>query len=238
MRSSTSSSLPSLAVFLLLACAADDALDSQDATSDSSGRATTRDDDADADSASSADAESTDSTGASTSPPDGPEGTDSTSSGAQTAEGSDSSTGGSARVEVHIHFDDLEGGTPVRDQYGDVVTFDDGSGTAYSALGLATSPPYYLCCSSSVGLDFARPVSDLTVFMTGANNSGVASIARVFTSDGTYEVELVGTGSYSDQIPIDLTEFEEVTRLELQSNDPFGVGWDDFRFTTTAREGR
>jgi len=142
-----------------------------------------------------------------------------------------------------INFDDLPGGTVVTTQYAG-VTFSSSSGhdvatTAQSAT-YGTSVPNFICsgvgggitCADPVYLDFLAPVSDLHFLAVGDDMSGIIGNAAVFAGATLLgSVDIVGDGDpFGTPMLIDLTAFSGITRLEITTTDPAGLGYDDFHF--------
>jgi len=142
-----------------------------------------------------------------------------------------------------INFDDLPAGTVVTTQYPG-VTFSSSAGhevlTSPQSATYGTSEPNFICsgvsggitCSDPVYLDFLAPVSDLHFLAVGDDTSGIIGNASVFAGATLLgSVNIVGDGDvFGAPMLIDLTAFSGVTRLEITTTDPAGLGYDDFHF--------
>jgi hypothetical protein len=183
---------------------------------------------------------------------DGGTATGSDGSAAHDASGDGSSSTGDASssdtgtpttwVPVAIGFDDLATGTDVTTQYAAHATFSSDPGCACRAssdAGLAASPPnyiftYYTCATgptASVFVDFPRPVRKVSFKGIGVNDASKVATIHVVTASGTQSVDLVGKGDYAVPVVVDLSSYQDVTRLEIVGvNDAYGMGFDDFAF--------
>ncbi len=155
-----------------------------------------------------------------------------------------------------INFDNLAGGVLVTNQYAGVTFSSDPGEGMYTAGGTPVSYPNFLCtapiggeidCINNVYIDFAVPVSGLSIWAIEANEYGAVATFSFYngaTLLGTQN--LIGlaaapnTYGYGNQF-IDLSAFSNVTRLEIRGpggSGPIdssyggnGIGWDDLSFT-------
>jgi len=142
-----------------------------------------------------------------------------------------------------IDFDALPNGTIVTTQYPG-VTFSSSAGhdvvtTAQSAT-YHTTEPNFICsgvgagitCVDPVYLDFSTAVSGLSFLAVGDDTSGIIGTASVFAGATLLgSVDIVGDGVVSGTpMMIDLSAFSGITRLEITTTDPAGLGYDDFTF--------
>ncbi len=143
-------------------------------------------------------------------------------------------------ISVSINFDDLHGNVTVATQYPS-VTFSSDPGKAIKAmsgaLGFGSSPPTFICaydCDASTFLAFARPVSGIKLNAVGVNDTGKVADVRVFVGGALAATEsIVGLGHSGTPVHVDLSTYENVTRLEIVNvTDAGGIGMDDFAFVT------
>lgn len=158
-----------------------------------------------------------------------------------------------------ITFDDLATGIQVTNQYpGVTFSSDPGEGT-YTMGGTPVSYPNFLCtaaiggepdCINNVYIDFASPVSGLSIWAVEPNEYG--TVATFFAYSGN---TLLGTQNLTGLAPapntygygnlfIDLSGFTNVTRLEIRgpggsgpidsANGGNGIGWDDLTYVVPA----
>jgi hypothetical protein len=154
-----------------------------------------------------------------------------------------------------ITFDDLATGVLVTNQYPGVTFSSDPGEGMYTAGGTPVTYPHFLCtapiggeidCNNNVYIDFATPVSNLSIWAVEANEFGVS--ATFFFYNGATLLgtqNLIGlaaapaTYGYGNQF-VDLSAFSNVTRLEIRgpggtgpidnSYGGNGVGWDNLSF--------
>jgi len=146
-----------------------------------------------------------------------------------------------------IDFDALASGAIVTTQYPG-VTFSSSAGhdvvTTAQSAAYHTTEPNFICsgvgggitCVDPVYLDFATGVSGLHFLAVGDDSSGVIGNASVFAG-ATFlgSVDIVGDGvTFGSPMLIDLSAFSGITRLEITTTDPAGLGYDDFTFTPGA----
>ena len=144
-----------------------------------------------------------------------------------------------------INFDDLGNGAIVTTQYAgatfsssfrhDVVTSAQAStyGTSVANIicsGIDTS----ITCVDPVYVDFAAPVSGLSFYAVGDDSSGPIGLASAFAGATLLgSVNIVGDGLvFGAPMFVDLSAFSGITRLEITTTDPAGLGYDDFTFKT------
>jgi hypothetical protein len=144
-----------------------------------------------------------------------------------------------------INFDDVPDATVITNQYpGATFSSDPGSVVETTAQPAYTqiSQPNFICtftggaidCSHDVFVTFASPVSGLSFLSTGANDAGPAQgNVDVFESGVLAgSVPIPGIGAFLTAQFIDLSAFHHVTSIEIDHViDPFGLGYDDFKFT-------
>jgi hypothetical protein len=179
-------------------------------------------------------------------------------SGDQAAPGNDGGGGGDSGVggdfasaggdlagtftPVIINFDDVPLGTHVTNQYATHATFSSDPGCYCRASndgGLASSQPNYILTfytcptgpTASVFVDFAKPVSGLSFKGIGVNNTGKVATINIVTAAGKQSTDLMGQGTALTPLPVDLSSYSGVTRLEVVNiTDLQGMGFDDFAF--------
>lgn len=161
---------------------------------------------------------------------------------------------GSASATV-ITFDDLATGVLVTNQYPGVTFSSDPGEGLYTAGGTPVSYPHYLCtapiggeidCVNNVYIDFATPVSNLSIWAVEANEYGISATFFVYSGStllGTQNLFGLATApssfGYGNQF-CDLSSFSNVTRLEIRgpggtgpidnSYGGNGVAWDNLSF--------
>lgn len=151
--------------------------------------------------------------------------------------------------QFSIDFDSMPGGAIVSGQEPSAI-FSASTGYELQTFGLnlGTSLPNYVCtapqgssitCKDPVYVDFPTPVEDLLFFAVGTNKSSRVATARVFVNGalaGTHDIQ--GSGKPKVPVLVDLSAYQDVTRLELIDIDDFqGIGWDDFSFTVDPAPG-
>lgn len=164
----------------------------------------------------------------------------------------------SARATT-ITFDDLATGVQVTNQYAGVTfSSDPGEGT-YTMGGTPVSYPNFLCtaaiggepdCINNVYIDFASPVSGLSIWAVEPNEYGTVATFFVYggntllgTQNLTGLAAAPNTYGYGNLF-IDLSSFTNVTRLEIRgpggtgpidsSNGGNGIGWDNLTYVVPA----
>ena len=146
------------------------------------------------------------------------------------------------RDPITIDFDALATGVVVTNQYAE-ATFSApaGSDNVTVALAAGSSQPNVIETEPTGGppdgtrdtsVDFPCPVGSLSFSAVGVDNVGAVANVNVYTS-GTLAATIPVTGAGTPTVPVrvDLTSFNNVTRVELTGiTDAGGMGWDDFVF--------
>lgn len=157
-----------------------------------------------------------------------------------------------------INFDSLPDDSVVTNQFAG-VTFSSISGyeVRTTAQSFGSSLPNIIC-SAEVGgaqtcgtagrdpfssgipgiddifVDFSTPVNNLSFLAVGDNDNGNIGVVDVF-EDAILagQVNIVGNSNGLDPFFVDLTGFNNVTRVTIHSiTDTFGLGFDDFTFAS------
>ena len=102
-------------------------------------------------------------------------------------------------------------------------------------MNFGSSPPGFLCsagCAKDYFIDFGAPVEQLTLSAVGVNDTGSIGLVRVFQNGvPATATSIMGLGDESKPVPIDLTMFHSVTRVEVTMITDFsGFGLDDIAF--------
>jgi hypothetical protein len=144
------------------------------------------------------------------------------------------------RVRILIDFDNLAANTVVTHQYPQ-LTLSSVTGRSNTTRNLAstfkTSVPNILCtesCLYPTYIDFTRPARDVKIMAVGVNDTGKAFAVLVHRQGlPVTRIEYSGQGQTYVPLPVDLSALGDITRVELvEITDGFGVGWDDFSFST------
>jgi hypothetical protein len=144
------------------------------------------------------------------------------------------------RVQIVIGFDNLAANATVTHQYPQ-LRFSSDSGHSNTTLSMASafggSPPNLICTQSCVYdtyIDFTRPARDVQFKALGVNDTGKVFAVRVHRAGQPItRIEFTGQGQTHVPLPVDLSALGDITRLELvEITDGYGVGWDDFSFST------
>ncbi|MGH7131675.1 MAG: hypothetical protein ACREJO_07005 [Phycisphaerales bacterium] len=158
-----------------------------------------------------------------------------------------------------IDFDNLPTSTLVTTQYPG-VTFSSSAGeNLYIDGGLPVSYPNYICtgaspstidCINDVYIDFASPVTNVSIWCVQPNEFGV--VATVFAYNGATLLgtqNIIGLAAAPNSfgygnVFVDLSSFGSLTRVEIRGpggtgpidNAAGGVGcaWDDLSYTIPA----
>jgi hypothetical protein len=146
------------------------------------------------------------------------------------------------RDPLDIDFDNLPSGVEVTTQYRQATFSSDAGYTNYAyAQSSGNSPPNTLGSGPAGGsvtgfaatyVDFPFPVSALSLRAIEVDNYGPAATLNVF-ENGTLSASLPVSGTATPSVPvtIDLTAFDDVTRIEIVGiTDQSGLTWDDFEF--------
>jgi len=148
---------------------------------------------------------------------------------------------------VVVDFDDQAGGIPpiqTDGMFSEHVSFstnDPNMLLIFSGAGfVGGSPPNILTAGLSptaenfngdIYMDFAVAANDLSIDVVSDNDSGVVAMMGIFHAGGFDELNVVGNGDFSDVMHMDLSDFEDITRLELFAiTDEFGLGIDNLEF--------
>lgn len=141
-----------------------------------------------------------------------------------------------------INFDDLAGGAVVTNQYASAIfSSNAGQENRTEAQNLGSSLPNFICtfniggginCVNDTYVDFTSPVMNLTFLAIGANDVGHNADVDVYVNNVfSSTVQIVGNGTPATPDFVDLSAFNNVTRIEIRNIvDVAGLGWDDFRF--------
>jgi hypothetical protein len=146
------------------------------------------------------------------------------------------------RDPITIDFDALATGVVVTSQYSD-ATFSSAAGFDNTTVALASggSPPNAIETGPSGGspdglhdtyVDFPCPVGSLSFNAIAVDNVGPVANVNVYESGVlTATVPVTGAGTPAVPVRVDLTSFNNVTRVGLTGiTDAGGMGWDDFVF--------
>ena len=90
--------------------------------------------------------------------------------------------------------------------------------------------------SADLFVDFTVPVSNLSFTVASDNDAGeIAQVAVNYAHGRVAQIPVIGNADVADSILMDLTDFSDVTRIEvLNVTDTFGLSYDDFSFTPTS----
>lgn len=145
-------------------------------------------------------------------------------------------------MAVTIDFDNVAAGTVITNQYPDAIfSSNAGQENRAEAQNLGSSLPNFLCtftiggginCVNDTYVDFINPVNGLSFLSIGADDTGHNADVNVFVNNAfAATVQVVGDGTPLAPDLVDLTAFNNVTRIEIVGiTDSNGLGWDDFRF--------
>lgn len=142
---------------------------------------------------------------------------------------------------VHVDFEDLKTGTVVTDQYEDhvsfstepahdvKVTFNHNFGTGnyiQTAIVEGNTGP-------SLFVEFAKPVNDLKFVVLAANSADAFADVNIFQNGKkTDTVSLKGHGNPVINVDVDLSTYDQVTKIEIVNVTDFdNVAYDDFTFS-------
>ena len=146
-------------------------------------------------------------------------------------------------VPVEIGFDDLPTKVEVKDQYAEHARFSslpDAFNTTRGDSLLGGTPPIYLCAGRILGscgsplptyIDFTKPVRKISFRALGVGRGGGKKFGEVSvaSASGTATVDMI-SASATSWVEIDLSAFEDVTRIEITNDDGAGIGLDALRF--------
>jgi hypothetical protein len=146
------------------------------------------------------------------------------------------------RDPIVIDFDALATGIVVNTQFAE-ATFSSSAGFEnWTVAGKAgTSLPNVIRTGTSGGatdglhdtyVDFRCPVSSLSFKAAGVDDVGPVATVNVFESGGSSNtVTIEGPGRLGTPVVVDLTAYQNVTRIEIVGiTDTNGIAWDDFEF--------
>jgi len=146
------------------------------------------------------------------------------------------------RDPLDIDFDTLTAGVEVTTQYRQATFSSDPGYTNYAfAQSSGNSLPNTLGSGPAGGsatgfantyVDFPFPVSALTLRAIEVDNYGPVATLNVYENGSlSASLPIDGTATPLVPVPIDLTAYSDVTRIELTGiSDQSGLTWDDFEF--------
>lgn len=154
---------------------------------------------------------------------------------------------GAATVIGFEEFGNVGLSGPVVDTQYPGVTFSSTPGennlvSSQSGIGFGTN---FLCtgtsfidCVHETLLDFSAPVSGLSFYAVGSNDSGDTAKVDVFVNGAFAATQLIHTnGIFNVPDLVDLTAFNNVTRIRIYDiTDGGGLGWDNFSFSAAVPE--
>jgi hypothetical protein len=146
------------------------------------------------------------------------------------------------RDPITIDFDALATGVVVNTQFAE-ATFSApaGSDNVTVALAAGSSQPNVIETEPAGGppdgtrdtyVDFPCPVGSLSFSAVAVDNVGPVASVNVYESGAfSATVAVEGAGTPAVPVRVDLTSFNNVTRVEMVGiTDASGLGWDDFVF--------
>ena len=154
----------------------------------------------------------------------------------------------SSQVEAQtvINFDNLSADTAVTNQYPE-ATFSSTFGNTNWAVAdnFGSSLPNIIGTGPTVSnisadeptyIDFTNPVHNLTFVGVAIDDVGKVAEVRVFVNGNLNStVDIIGQGNVNVPVTVDLSAFQNVTRIEIVNiTDGEGMGWDDFSFNVGA----
>lgn len=170
--------------------------------------------------------------------------------------------GASSALATTIDFDNVPTSTIITNQYAGVTFSTEPGEVLYAVGGTPVSYPHYLCtgtlangidCVNDVYIDFASPVSNVSIWACEANEYGIS--ATFFGYSGATLVgtqNLIGLGpspntfGYGNQY-VDLSGLGAITRLEIRgpggtgpiddTNGGVGVAWDNLSYEKVPEPG-
>jgi hypothetical protein len=146
------------------------------------------------------------------------------------------------RDPITIDFDALATGIVVDNQFAEAkFSAPVGYENWTVAAGSGATAPNMICTGTSGGsidctedtyVDFPCPVASLRFDAIGVDDTGTVASINVFESGAlTATVPVEGAGDPTTPVHVDLTDYPNVTRIEIFGIvDTGGIGWDDFRF--------
>lgn len=142
---------------------------------------------------------------------------------------------------IELRFDELPRDTVITNQYADRATFTSTAGipiTVENHIDIGQSAPNYLSAGSVSDVDhplfviFTHPARNLKMNALSVTDQGTVAQVRVFVGSqlaGT--VDIIGKGRTFIPVPVDLSSFVNVTRIEVVNiTDSYGIVYDDFSF--------
>jgi hypothetical protein len=142
---------------------------------------------------------------------------------------------------VVINFDDLPANTEVLGQYAARLSFSSEAGIkiwAENLINIGQSAPNYLTAGGGsdvlhpLFIKFSKPVQGLKFNALSVTDTGPVARFRIFKgAELAGTVDLIGKGTSFVPVPVDLSAYSGVTRLEVVDiTDRFGIAYDDFSF--------
>jgi hypothetical protein len=165
---------------------------------------------------------------------------------ATTLGGADATTGGgpdatmeTSYVPVQIGFEDLPANTILSDQYAAHATFATDSTshiTVWNAHDFGTGQ--YIQTGLTFGdtgfplyVDFTKPIRNLSFTVLGANSNSACADMHVVHAGVIDTIPLVGHGNPTTNVAVDLSAYDQVTRLEVVNITDFdSIAFDEFHF--------
>ncbi|MEP6786540.1 MAG: PEPxxWA-CTERM sorting domain-containing protein [Sphingomonadales bacterium] len=146
-----------------------------------------------------------------------------------------------------INFDSLANGAVVTNQFAP-ATFSSiaGSQVLITSQSLGSSTPNFICsgrggsinCTDPVFVAFASAVTNLSFTAVGDNVSGINGVVSVYngaTLLGT--TNIFGDNVFLTPYNVNLASYGAITRIEITTTDPAGLGYDDFTFDVSNNGG-
>jgi len=145
-------------------------------------------------------------------------------------------------AQTIINFDNLGNNVEVTNQYPEATFSSTGGYTNWTtAQNLGSSLPNFICtgptggginCAQPTYIDFTNPVYNLTFLGVGINDTETVAQVRVFVNGSpSSTVDVIGQGNPNVPVTVNLSAFQNVTRIEIINiTDSGGIGWDDFTF--------
>lgn len=150
--------------------------------------------------------------------------------------------------DIIVDFDDQLGGLPpiqTNGLFNDHVTFstnDDNILMIFEGAGfVGGSSPNLLTAGVStttdnfngdIYMDFTAAANNVSLDIASDNDLGNIALLSIAHAGGTDVIDVVGNGNFTDVIAMDLTQYMDVTRIELyRITDEFGLGIDNLAFT-------
>lgn len=84
---------------------------------------------------------------------------------------------------------------------------------------------------SDIFIDFPVAANAVSLDVLADNDSGVIANLVVTHAGGTDSIDVIGNGDFTDKVPMDLSLYTDVTRIELVNiTDEFGLSIDNLVF--------